>query len=279
MSNFFVHEDILVSEDVWPLLRRARLSSFNQFMDFHGGERVVHKRGRSVFRLELEGRTFYLKRNFLHWVEFFKNLSQGRWPKLGARVEWENILALKKIGIPTVIPVAMGDCFRFGIETASFTFTEQIYGAEALNVCLLRDYSGPKSVCCIRTFRQLIQKMADLTKRLHAAGMNHQDLYLNHFFVGEDGRLYLIDLQRVQRRQKVPMRYLVKDLAQLCYSADFYKVGSRTDRMRFFMAYLDKTSLDDKEKSLARLVTKKVRRIAKHDVKLMARRRRRGELA
>jgi heptose I phosphotransferase len=107
--------------------------------------------------------------------------------------------------------------------------------------------------------------------------MYHQDFYLSHFYLGRGETLYLIDLQRVGRRAKVPTRFRVKDLGQLNFSADFAGGVSRAERMRFFLAYLGKKRLEAADKNLARKVMAKTRRIARHDVKLAVRRRRRGE--
>ena len=247
-------------------------------MDFEGGERICHKRGRSVFRFEINGRAFYLKRNRIHRVELWKALTRLKVPKLGAMLEWRNILALWEAGIPTVIPVAVGARQWCGIETESFTLTEEIYGAEPLNEVLQREFSGVLDGDRIKAKRRLIRNLADLARRFHGQGMNHQDFYLNHFFLDAEGTFFLLDLQRVGCRRTIPERYRVKDLAQLYYSADNYWVGTRTDRMRFFLAYLDSPSLGIAEKSLARKVMAKVRRIARHDAKLSIRRRQRGEL-
>ncbi len=270
--------EMVVSAETFPLLKEAGLNSFDAFMEFTGGTRICHKRGRSVFRFEIGGRAFYLKRNRLHPVEFWKAVSNLRWPRLGARIEWENILALHRFGIPTVTPVAIGERFGWGVETSSFTLTEEIYDAEPLDVVLRREFSGSLPAGKLREKRQLIRKIAALAATFHDSGMNHQDFYLNHFFQDRDGTLYLLDLQRVGRRRKIPRRCRVKDLAQLMYSTEVYGVGSRTDRMRFFLAYLGLTVLGSGDKDLARCVLAKARRIARHDVKLMARRRRRGEL-
>lgn len=278
MTDMVERGEITVAADVLPLFESVGLRRFDDFMAFEGGDRICHKRGRSVFRFEVGGRAFYLKRNRIHRVEVWKALSRLRWPALGATVEWQNILALHRAGIPTVTPVAVGERRFGGLETASFTVTEEIYGAEPLDVVVRRDFSGPLSTGQLRAKRRLVRDLAALARRFHGGGMNHQDFYLNHFFLGPDGTLFLLDLQRVGRRDRVPRRYLVKDLAQLAYSADVYGAGSRTDRMRFFLAYCGLPTLGSGEKALAGEVMAKVRRIARHDVKLMARRRRRGEL-
>ena len=275
MSEFVKQGDILVDSTTWPLLQQAGLSDFDSFMDFPGGRRVVHKRGRSVFRFELGGRAFYLKRNRLHRVELLKQLSRGKLPPRSARQEWHSIQAVTAAGIPTVKPVAFGESTCLGMETASFTVTEELYGARPLDE-LIRDGYLDRLESLER--RALIRKLAALARKLHDAGMNHQDFYLNHFFIGEDESVYLLDLQRVQLRQRVPERYLIKDLAQLNYSVDYYGGFSNVDRLRFVIDYADLDGLNNVVKEFIRKVLRKTARIARHDVKLMQRRKRRGEL-
>lgn len=268
----------IVAPDFAALLERHGFRSFEDFMDFSGGTRICHKRGRSVFRFEIEGRAFYLKRNRLHWVEFWKALSRFRIPALGAGREWENIRSLREAGIPTLTPVAMGERSRYGFETTSFTLTEEIYRAEPLDIVIRREYCGSLAVAKRREKWQLIRNLARVARVFHGSGMNHQDFYLNHFFLGDDGKLYLLDLQRVGRSSKISSHYRIKDLAQLVYSSQCVGGVSHTDRMRFFLAYLGQKTLQKKDKSLAQHVVSKVRRIARHDAKLMVRRRKRGEL-
>ncbi|MEZ4598890.1 MAG: lipopolysaccharide kinase InaA family protein [Syntrophotaleaceae bacterium] len=275
MSQFVEMGDILVASEFWPVLQKAGLTSFEAFMDFSGGQRIVHKRGRSVFRFEIGERAFYLKRNFVHPVELWKKLSRGKLPPRGALEEWKNILAVASAGVPTVRPVVFGERTFLGMERISFTVTEELYGARPLDEIVRDRFRNSGQFMEKRT---LIAKMAELARCLHHAGMNHQDFYLNHFFLGQGGELYLLDLQRVQRRSRVPGRYKVKDLGQLNYSALYYGGFTRTDRLRFLLRYLDRKFLSREDKRLARQIIDKTARIARHDVKLTARRRKRGEL-
>lgn len=275
MSAFLQQGDILVAADAWPLLQRAGLDSLNAFMNFPGGVRVVHKRGRSVFRFELEGRAFYLKRNRLHRVELLKKLMRGKIPPRSALQEWLAIQAVAGAGIPTVKPIAFGERNVFGMEMASFTVTEELYQAQPLDKIVSGQFQNGKDFDVKRT---LISKLAFLARTLHDAGMNHQDFYLNHFFLGDDSSLYLLDLQRVQSRSRVPERSRVKDLAQLNYSADYYGGLTRTDKLRFIKNYFEVEQLTHEHRILIAKIMSKTARIARHDVKLMARRRRRGEL-
>jgi heptose I phosphotransferase len=275
MNQFVEKNDILVAAESWPLLQKAGLTTFASIMNFTGGTRVVHKRGRSVFRFEVDGRAFYLKRNRIHRVEFWKKLSRGKWPPRSALQEWNSILAVAREGIPTVTPIAFGEHTRFGLETASFTVTEELYDARPLDEIVRQRFQTTDHFF---EKRLLIAGVADLARRFHAAGMNHQDFYLNHFFLGKGGELYLLDLQRLQHRARVPRHYRIKDLAQLNYSAWYHGGFTCSDRLRFFLAYLGQNKLSRDDKQLARKVMAKTARIGRHDVKLMARRRKRGEL-
>ncbi|HXV19508.1 MAG TPA: lipopolysaccharide kinase InaA family protein [Desulfuromonadales bacterium] len=277
MSPFVRCGTVEVAARVLPLLASAGLSQFRDFMDYSGGAHICHKRGRSVFRLQVGDRAFYLKRNRFHWVEFWKRVSRLKWPPRGALVEWKNILAVQEAGIPTVSPVAMGECVKFGIDMASFTLTEELYQTVPLDAVFQRELGGSLDDAGRQKKRRLTLQLAATARKLHGSGMYHQDLYLSHFYLGPGETLYLIDLQRVGRRSRVPTRYRVKDLGQLNYSADFTGGISRADRMRFFLAYLGKKRLEPADKKLARKVLAKTRRIARHDVKLAVRRRRRGE--
>lgn len=277
MSGFVDNGEVTILAEARELLASVGLRSFTDFMDFAGGSHICHKRGRSVYRLEIGERAYYLKRNRFHWTEFWKSLGRFNWPPRGALVEWRNICAVREAGIPTVSPVAMGECVRFGLDIASFTLTEELYDAVPLDVVLKREFSGPPDASMRQKKRRLTLQVAALARKLHGNGMYHQDFYLSHFYLGREETLYLIDLQRVGRQATVPRRFRVKDLGQLNYSADFTGGVPSTERMRFFLAYLGKTRLGPEDKQLARRVLAKTRRIARHDVKLAVRRRRRGE--
>lgn len=271
--------EVLLAGDAGSFLQEHGFRTFADFMDYDGGELVTRKRGRTVVRLQVAERIFYLKRNRFHPREFWKTLSRFRLPPRSALQEWESILAVRDAGIPTVPPVAMGEELVCGVEKASFTMTEALYDTEPLEDVFRREFAGELSTSLLKKKRDLIERVADIARKLHRSGMYHQDLYLGHFLLGADNNLYLIDLQRVVRCRKVPRRYLVKDLGQLAYSAEVTGGFSRSDQMRFFLSYLELSHLGRAEKALLRRVLAKCRRIARHTVKLLERRRSRGEIS
>jgi len=93
----------------------------------------------------------------------------------------------------------------------------------------------------------LIQRVAQMTGRMHAAGVNHRDCYICHFLLhterplqADDFRLSVIDLHRAQLRAAVPRRWRDKDLAGLYFSV--LNIGlTRRDLLRFLKAYFAAT--------------------------------------
>ena len=75
---------------------------------------------------------------------------------------------------------------------------------------------------------------------MHEAGVNHRDFYLCHFLmdIGSESapQLHVIDLHRAQIRARVPVRWQVKNLGGLLFSA-FDKDLTRRDMLRFIRLY------------------------------------------
>ena len=81
---------------------------------------------------------------------------------------------------------------------------------------------------------------------MHENGMNHRDFYLCHFLldnkfaehntIEESTKLFLIDLHRAQIRFATPLRWIVKDLGSLYFSAAEVPLTKR-DLFRFMKIY------------------------------------------
>jgi heptose I phosphotransferase len=142
------------------------------------------------------------------------------------------------------------------LQTDSFLVTLALGDCEKLDEHLLKPMAAADR-------RSLIEQVALLTGAMHAAGFNHRDLYLCHFLRNAGGALYIVDLHRVQQRARVPERWLVKDLAALNYSAR--GLVSRTDRLRFFKAYLGISRLERRDRRFALKVLKKTRKMIEHN--------------
>ena len=158
-------------------------------------------------------------------------------------------------GISTVPLVGWG---KLG-DRRSFVITEDLAGYEAADKLIESGVS----------FDRLLEPTADLTARLHSAGLHHCDLYLCHFFarVSEDRvDMRLIDAARIARLGLLARRWIIKDLAQFWYSTLNLNV---TQSQR--MAWLDRYAANRKLESVVKLqraIQKKSNWIARHDAAL-----------
>lgn len=257
MKNFafdrWDHGRLLVNHDYAALFRTARWTTFEAVWAATSQAAVAKDAGteRVTCRFELstpEGpRAFYIKR---HWpptfYESIKPLLHGRLPCHGAKVEWDGLLAFHRAGLATMLPVALG---QGGSE--SFLITAELQGCTKLSECPADEQT------------EWVVPVAEVASRMHRAGLHHQDFYLGHLLRPDDheGPVHVIDLGRVQKHSPwFARRWIVKDLAQLNYSA---KNARATDRLRFWKAYNGRP-LTDSDKPLIRSILNKTARIARH---------------
>lgn len=245
------------------------------------GEVYRDKEGRRTLRFDIEGRGYFLK---LHqgvgWGEVFKNLAQGRLPVLGAANEYRAIRELEKLGLDTLSVAGYG---RRGIDPSkqlSFLVTDELVGVESLEDFCAR---WPQQKPDFALKRRLIQRVADISKIFHGAGLNHRDYYLCHLLLetqarpGEYGehitaenigrrRIYMLDLHRAQIRSHVPWRWLVKDIGGLYYSALDIGLSAR-DIFRFMRRYRQRPLREilNEEGKFWRAVAKRARQIYLRD--------------
>jgi len=260
-----------VNEKFRELFADHSLEEFSAFYDFKEPESVRQKSDRRImtFRLDSEGgrKRFWLKRHVP-----VRSPMKAPGPR-----ELRNILSLRSAGIPTVEPAAAGfepDAGR------SFMVTAEIQNARPLDAFLAEDAKELFDEAQLARFKtRLAGVLGRLVKRFHDAGFNHRDLYLCHVFIDlqsaerfldvrGDPELTLLDLQRVDYRKKFRRRWIIKDLAELFYSVTPLGV-SRTDVLRFALAYLGAGRPGKRELKLGRAVARKAAKIGRHDRKRM----------
>ncbi|MCD6340251.1 MAG: hypothetical protein J7M29_12835 [Verrucomicrobia bacterium] len=263
---------ILVAARWLPLLQANGLTAMSAVMAL-SGEMMRSVPGRSTVRVTLprpEGSlwTGYLKRYTPEYLSAGRRwLRRMGWPAAQdeAGIEWRAIHDLRARGFATAEPVALGQEREGGIVTRSFLLTAEIAGGVAGH-----EYA-PGLAAPDR--KRLLQEVAELTRRFHRAGFVHQDYYLNHIFAvpGSEGgeRLFLIDLQRVFRPRWFRERWIVKDLAQLAYTARLAG-ASRSELLRFYLAYAGRGSLAAADKRRWRWIARRVRRLERRRPKYEA---------
>lgn len=276
MTSFIAHNGLLINESFLALLKEGGLASFEGLLRSAAGVVLKKKRFRSIARVELRGKIFYLKRHVAPLGERMASLLPWK-RREDARNEWENIVLLKQLGFNTMTPVAFGEKRRWGLPWCSLTMTEEIYDAVPLEAYLPEHFRPPLDAGRLLRKRALVAALALLSRELHGKGFNHQDFYLGHLFLRpSEGSLFIVDLQRMHRRGALRRRDRVKDLAQLFYSARCSRVVTTTDCFRFVHRYLGRDALTASDRRLLKDVAAKALRIARHDAHLRRRRQQAG---
>lgn len=237
------------------------------------GDRIRALDSRETQRIELNSATaglvVYLKRyGRPTWREQIVPWLRLSRPILGASAEWHALLRFHELGLPTMEPVAFGED-----ESGSFVMTRELTCRGDLKAWVKTQSHVPNSsaarpdwsVSQLEAARNFAEVLAHTVQRMHAAGMHHQDLYLNHVLdCGQtnDGRpdLRIIDLGRVRQARRLGMRWIIKDLAQLDFSAQ--RLPCR-ERLRFLRAYLGRR-LNRGDRRLIEQIAWKSARIAGH---------------
>ena len=199
-----------------------------------------NKEGRKTLRFTLGGRSYFLKlHSGVGWREIAKNLLQLRLPVTSARNEFEAVKALQGAGVDTLSVAAYASEGLDPATMCSLLVTDDLVGTVSLeDFCA--DWARRPPKFTVR--KRLTVKLADTTRRMHAAGINHRDFYLCHFHLDPATltrttvRCYLIDLHRAQLRASTPRRWRIKDLAGLYFSAMDCGLGQR-DLLRFMRLY------------------------------------------
>ena len=180
--------------------------------------------------------------------------------KTAGRVEAQNVGSLTADGVGVMNLVAYGEKLHTNGLIESFVLTEELENYTELQQFLRRRFAPLESsptVARDHDLHGLIRRLALTVRRFHSAGYNHRDLYCCHFFVKEPvpGQfdIRLIDLQRVQHRRWFRRRWLVKDLAQLAWSAPRDRIKC-THKMAFIRHYLGVRKLRPADKRLIREV-------------------------
>ncbi len=260
-----------IDESYRAALQNAGLDTFAAMMATTDGRCMRALPDRENWRLELHAphagpRGAFLKkhheRRWSYWLRAKLGLSPLTSP---GRTEADNVARLEQVGLGAMRLIAYGERLDASGLLESFVLTEELTGYTQLDHFLRRRFADLNSRPHAaqprdRRFDRLLSQVADVARRFHAQGYNHRDLYCCHFFIQEHEpaafRVRLIDLQRVEHRARWRRRWIVKDLAQLAYSAPREQV-SCSRRMAWIKAYLGVEKLRPRDKRLIRSILRK----------------------
>ncbi|GAB7530781.1 lipopolysaccharide kinase InaA family protein [Pseudomonas sp. 3A(2025)] len=222
---------VFIASDEQALLERHGLSDFQSLWDLALDAVDEPNTGRggwsSVFRLDLEGQGFYLKRqsNYLtHTLHHpFGEPSFSR--------EFRNISRYRKMGIPALQAVFYGERKVNG-ERRAILMTRALDGWTDLDALLHRwnELPDPER-------RAILRACGQLARTLHGARQIHGCFYPKHIFVQARADVYsaqLIDLEKT-RPSLFGQRDLTKDLEPLFRRAP---VWNEAEQRELLGAYL-----------------------------------------
>jgi heptose I phosphotransferase len=201
------------------------------------GEIVRKVSGRSTRRLQLQGKTYYLKLHMgIGWPEIIKNWLSLKAPVLGARNEFLACRLLQQQAIAAPEVVAFAESSDPPWSRKSFVLMAALEDMEDLETVSLRWARMPPSGLELRT---LTMQVADIARRLHGAGVVHRDFYICHLLRRQhdpQAPLAVLDLHRALLFAQVPERWRLRDLAALLFSTLELPISQRT-WLRFIRVY------------------------------------------
>lgn len=192
---------------------------------------------RKTIKFTLDNKTYFAK---LFWgvsvAEILKSLIKGQKPVVDASHEYKALMMLNPLGIhvPKVVAYDTKGCNP--LTRRSFIVMEAIEPSISLE-----DYLHQWNDKPLAQRRLLIEKVASITRVLHAKGIQHRDLYICHFLLKENtlSDLSLIDLHRARFKNPLPYSWKVKDLSALYFSVLSSPLTKR-DYYRFLRVYTQK---------------------------------------
>jgi hypothetical protein len=273
--------EILVSQEYETLLSDAGLDNFDAIWTYPGGRSIKEIKARSVVCIELphqgRNRSFYLKRHNQENLGI-KRLLALFLPRVAISQglqEFNNISEFRRHFIATATPVAAGERHVGLFEVDSFLLTEDFYPYVTLEILL----EEPHFLCQMADRskrRALLGKIALTARKMHQSGLNHCDFNTNHIIVHYEGgsdtpKIALYDLQRIYKRNYFKFRWVVKSLAELCYTLPD-ALFDEADKIFLFRSYKEKDKLNPWDRLQWFWIKKKVERIRRHTKKIIAKR-------
>ena len=218
------------------------------------GELIAKDPLSRVLRVSVDGKRYYVKRYegngknaTRRWFGLRGVIGQQR-----VRREWENLLSFRDWGIPTARLVGYGLERRFGSFVRGALVTEEVPDTTDLGKMVDAHDTRLKNR---RWIAHVSLQVAKATRALHDAGFAHNDLKWRNLLVsgGEQPTVYLIDCPSGCYWWGGFLQYrIVKDLACLDKVAKYNL--TRTQRLRFFLDYVQRDQLNAMDKKRIRKV-------------------------
>ncbi|MDR6928832.1 lipopolysaccharide kinase InaA family protein [Pseudomonas sp. BE134] len=232
--------DFLAAEDR-ALLERHGLGTFDALwakqLDAVDEPNTVGGGWSSVFRLDLEGRGFYLKRQSNYLTRTF----HAPFGEPSFAREFRNISRYQKLGIPALQAVFFGERKVNG-EVRAVLLTRALDGWDDLDSLLQRWSSLSEA-----QHSAILKACGVLARRLHSVRQVHGCFYPKHIFLqakGDGFQAQLIDLEKT-RPLLFGQRDRVKDLEPLLRRAPQWTEAQLRELLAVYVDQSQNSSLVD----------------------------------
>jgi len=147
------------------------------------------------------------------------------------------LLLLRK-GFHTPAPVAVLERRGWRHTGTSYYIAEELKGSSTLQELWRAHFASQPAKRRLLLGRAAVGDLAQLLHRLHRMGIYHRDLKSSNILVrdwdSERRAFFIVDLDRVQKRRRIPVSKTLKNLLQVRNST-----WSRRERIRFFSSYAE----------------------------------------
>lgn len=267
-----INKYFYADEDYIDDLHELGLTSIDSLFSFNNGRNLSKKglapyRSRLEFEMKSPAKKFYLKR----YVKPPINVQLEKWFSRHKRIscglfDLEPTQRMTACGLKAAKIIAYGQQWEGIFEKRSFIITEKIPNAVSLEEKLPECFYAEQSKKPLSEARDFITSLAHFIRKFHSTAIRHRDLYLCHIFYDSQKNFTLIDMARAFEPLFFGEKYRIKDITQLYYSAP-KKYFTKTDRLRFYLAYVNKKGLTKKDKKFIAQVKNKAQQMAAHDKK------------
>ena len=147
-------------------------------------------------------------------------------------------LLLRRKGFHTPAPVAVLDRRGWRHTGTSYYIAEDLKDSSTLRELWRGGFSSQPPMRRFRLGRAVVGDLARLLYRLHAEGLYHHDLKGSNILICDwdmdRRRFYIVDLDRVQERRRIPLSKRIKNLLQVRSG-----MWSPRERILFFRKYVE----------------------------------------
>ncbi|MDP2246767.1 MAG: lipopolysaccharide kinase InaA family protein [Nitrosomonadales bacterium] len=215
------------------------------------GEHITGERISNVIRVEYQGIRYYVKRYYLAGKGLRRFFGKPR-----IQSEWENLQWFTQHGIPTAPVVAYGMKKNMGLFQFGALITQEIPNTQDLADIARNSDSRLQDR---KWISNISHQVANAMRVMHANGFIHNDFKWRNLLVNDQNQLFLIDCPLgAFWSGKLFEHRVMKEFSTLDRVAKY--VLSNTQRLRFYLQYVEKNKLNVEDKAFLRKLSKRKNR-------------------